>query len=435
MKKIRVLVITHDPWSEDNNVGNSYSNIFKGMGDDIEFAHIYLRKDNPKNNLVKKYFHIPEQELIKSVFTRKDVGKERKYDDYIDLENNYFSNTYNKMRSLRWEIFLLGRDLGTLLGKWKTSKLDIFLEKFEPDIIFGEFSQMTIINELMVYSKKKTNASLVLYPWDDCYNYHKNSKDPFHFIRLFIERRYMRKTARMCDLMYTISEEMKEEYSKLFNKECHLLTKGIEINDLPVIKKNIDNPISLFYAGNIGDKRWQMLSYIATAIKKVNNELNTEAFIMNINTASPITNEIDASLNIKGVSKISGRISPEKVSDLLSSTDIAIHVESIDKEKLENCRLSFSTKLVDYFYHGNCILAVGGENSSMKYLKKNDAAIVVDDTSLLEDKLSYLYKNQDEILKFRYKSRQCGLENHNLEKIQKMILADFKRLIHLNTER
>lgn len=155
MKKIRVLVITHDPWSEDNNVGNSYSNIFNGMGDDIEFAHIYLRKDNPKNNLVKKYFHIPEQELIKSVFTRKDVGKERKYDDYVDLENNHFSNTYNKMRSLRWEIFLLSRDLGTLLGKWRTSNLENFLEKFDPDIIFGEFSQMTIINELMVYSKKK----------------------------------------------------------------------------------------------------------------------------------------------------------------------------------------------------------------------------------------------------------------------------------------
>lgn len=245
----------------------------------------------------------------------------------------------------------------------------------------------------------------------------------------------MRKTARMCDLMYTISEEMKEEYSKLFNKECHLLTKGIELNDLPVIKKNIDNPISLFYAGNIGDKRWEMLSCIATAIKNVNNTLKTNAFFMNINTASPITREIDACLNINGVSKIDGGISPKEVSELLSLADIAIHVESTDKEKMENCRLSFSTKIVDYFYHGNCILAVGGENSSMKYLKKNDAAIVVDDITLLEDKLFYLYKNQNEILKFRYKSRECGLENHNLKKIQKMILDDFNQLVHLNIER
>ena len=51
-RKIRVLVATYLPWSNDISVGNTLSNIFKGMEDRMEFANIYFREDVPDNDIV-----------------------------------------------------------------------------------------------------------------------------------------------------------------------------------------------------------------------------------------------------------------------------------------------------------------------------------------------------------------------------------------------
>ena len=54
MKKIKILLITSMPWREDNNIGNSYSNLFGDIDKAFEvegaiFNSIYFK--NQKNNL------------------------------------------------------------------------------------------------------------------------------------------------------------------------------------------------------------------------------------------------------------------------------------------------------------------------------------------------------------------------------------------------
>lgn len=53
--QIKVLVVTYLPWSNDISVGNTLSNIFKGMEDRIEFANIYFREDVPDNDIVERF--------------------------------------------------------------------------------------------------------------------------------------------------------------------------------------------------------------------------------------------------------------------------------------------------------------------------------------------------------------------------------------------
>lgn len=61
-RKIRILLMTYLPWREDNNIGNSYSNIFRNTDKDkYEFAHIYVRDGMPQNKLVHEYYHISEK--------------------------------------------------------------------------------------------------------------------------------------------------------------------------------------------------------------------------------------------------------------------------------------------------------------------------------------------------------------------------------------
>lgn len=428
-RKIKVLVITHSSWRNDTSVGNSYSNIFVGMDDRIEFAQIYIRDGIPENNLVHKYFKISEKKLLKSVFTRKPVGKKYILDNPMNTHFVNFSKKYNIMRSLRWNIFLLGRDIASSLGKWKTKELDLFLEEFKPDIIFGTLTFIPVINQLMIYSKKKTGAKLVTYPWDDWYHINSNSWSLFYYIRIYLERYYIRKCVKSCKFLYTITEQMKNEYTRIFNKKCKILRKGYDFKNKHIIKKlNLDE-ISLVYVGNIGDKRWEVLAYIAKVIKEfnVNNEIK---FCQYIYTLSPVNNKVKTSLNIPGASKMMGSIPSNKVSGVMDKADILIHVEPVDKIRLETCRLSFSTKLVDYFFNGKCILAVGGQNASMNYLKANDAALIVDDLEMLYEVIKNIATNPTIIYDYGNKAWECGKKNHDINVIQKMIYQDFLNLIN-----
>ena len=71
---------------------------------------------------------------------------------------------------MRWELFLLLQDLIGILGNWKSSQLDSFVENFAPDIVFGPLGRMPVSNNLMTYISKKFNVPLITYPWDDHYS-------------------------------------------------------------------------------------------------------------------------------------------------------------------------------------------------------------------------------------------------------------------------
>ncbi len=427
-RKIKVLVITHAPWRNDTSIGNSYSNIFANMNDKIEFAQIYVRDGLPENNLVYRYFKLSEKQLLKSIFTRKSVGEEFILDNPMDTPSVHFSNKYNMVRQLRWDIFLLGRDVASSLGKWKTKELDSFLDDFKPDIIFGTLSFVPLINQLMIYAKKRTNVELITYPWDDWYHINKNSWSFFYYIRVYLERYYIKKCVENCKFLYTITEQMCEEYTFIFNKKCKVLRKGYNFNERRFFKRIDLQKIRLVYAGNIGDKRWEILAHIAQTIVKINSNSKIK-MCQYIYTLTPINSKIKKALEIPGVSYMMGSISSKAVSEVMDEADILIHVEPIDKLKLENCRLSFSTKIVDYLFKGKCILAVGGQNASMNYLKDNDAALIVDDLSRLGEIMDMIIKNPALIYEYGEKAWNCGKRNHNIDTIQTMLYHDFLNIM------
>ena len=428
MEKIKVLVITHAPWRNDTHIGNSYSNLFVGMTDRIEFAQIYIRDGLPENNLVHKYFHISEKSLLKSIFTRTNVGSYFYLEEPIKTPKVVFSNKYNVLRKLRWDIFLLVRDIASSLGKWKTRDLARFISDFEPDIIFGTFIFTPIINQLMIYAKNHSNAKLVLYSWDDWYRLNKFSRSPFYYFRHVIENFFQKKCAEASTLMYTITEQMKTEYENIFSKNCKLLMKGYDFRNNPYKEYTVSSDsIKFVYTGNIGDKRWIVLSVISKVLAKINRN-SSKKLTLDIYTMSPVDNIIKKSLNVDGTSCIKGAIPVSEVYRVQTEADILVHVEPTDKNKLELCRSSFSTKIVDYFFKGKCILAVGGENASMKYLKMNDAAIVVNELDDLEFTIRKIVEDPQIISAYAKKAWECGARNHNIADIQDMLYNDFLNL-------
>lgn len=425
MKKIRVLIITHAPWRNDTSGGNSYSNIFNGLNDSIEFAQIYIRDGMPENDIVHKYFQISEKELIKSVVNRKEVGKYFVMDDPMDTQPVEFSNTYNCMRRLRWNIFLLCRDIISSMGGWKSKALNKFLDEFQPDIIFGTLGFIPVINQLMVYAKNRTGAVLIPYPWDDWYSINKNYISPIYYIRIFLERYYIKKTVTNSAFLYVITEDMRDKYNKIFKKDCKVLRKGYDFDIEKKYELLVDNQIKMIYTGNIGDERWKVLSMIAESIAKLNGKYDRKLHLY-IYTLSPISNEMEAKLNIEGASTLMGAVPSKKIPEITDKAHVLVHVEPVNKVKLENSMLSFSTKIVDYMYQKRCILAVGGQNASMKYLKDNNAAIVVNELDAIDNVLEKIILKPELLSDYANNAWECGKKNHSISEIQKMIISDFK---------
>ncbi len=418
--KLKVLVITYLPWRNDMNVGNTITNLFKGMENKIEFCNIFIKDGIPDNGLCSKYFCISEKKLAKSIINRHAVGN-----IYINESKQEYNNTklYNKARQLRWDLFLLIQDFIGLLGCWKSKNLDDFIKKNNPDLIFAPIGRVPLTNKLVCHICEKYNIPFFGYMWDDHYSLKKFSLSPFFWIRTFIERKYIKHSINNAKIVYSISKEMMSEYSTIFKKEFKLLYKGYDFRNNIIHKDDINNPVRIIYMGNIGNNRWKGLYKIAKAIEKINAD--RIKVILQIYTMSPKSKKIEKMLNIKHMVEIVPPVKSSEIENVMKSADILLHIEPNKLKDRLFYRLSFSTKLVDYFYASRCILAFGPDNSSLKYLKRNNAGIVENNYKKAYKTIFDLIENKDKIVEYSKNAWNCGVNNHQIDEIQNSIYNDF----------
>ena len=96
--------------------------------------------------------------------------------------------------------------------------------------------------------------------------------------------------------------------------------------------------------------------------------------------------------------------------------------EALCGKNAKSVRLSFSTKLTDYFGSGKCILAIGVPDiAPMEYLKEKDAASCAYDYDSIKDAVKSLLDRPEMICEYAEKAYKTGLENHNKACIQKTL--------------
>ena len=425
---MKILVVTCSPWRDDYNIGNSYSNLFCNM-QGVEFASVYLSSGTPQNNIVKRYFQMDEKGLIANFINRQiPSGRELNLDIQANSLSSKEINTFNKLRILRLRLFFWTREFIWKIARWKSPELEEFIHDFQPDIIFAPLQDKMYLNDILVFIKKLTNKPMVTYAWDDVYSLKQISLSPLYWIDRFMQRSKIRKTASLCEYLYVISDFQKQEYEKLLDKECKLLYKGYNFNiSEPMIKESI-RPIKLLYTGNIASGRWKSLAKIGKELRKINKgEIVAQLYIYSL---SQTTQKIKKSLNIPGSVFFMGGVSSTDVNALQNEADILVHVEPLNIQQMLVSRLSFSTKLVDYFYKSKCIFAVGKKQSaSIDYLIKNDAAIVATDEATITERLENIVKNPSIISEYARKSWECGKRNHQIDIIQSGFYDDLNSLV------
>ena len=112
-----------------------------------------------------------------------------------------------------------------------------------------------------------------------------------------------------------------------------------------------------------------------------------------------------------------------------------LHIEPFSMKGKLLCRLSFSTKLVDYFHNRKCVFAVGDKVcSSMKYLKRYDAAMVSESIEEMRENVKRIVDNRELISEYAHKAWECGSKNHKISELQQKIYDKMVNVCREGTE-
>ena len=433
--KIKILVISQVPWREENSVGNSFSNIFGGI-ENIKIANIYCGVGLPNTNLVKKFHQTNERMLLKNILSKKNKAGFTFQNNVAEVNNQVSEDAtkdvskFKFFQKNRFLIFLWLREIIWRFGRWKSPEMKKFIDDFNPDIIFLPIFYPVFMNRIGLFVQKYSNKKMVGYISDDHYTLKQYSLNPFFWIDRLINRSFVKKAIDKCEILYVISDIQKQDYDKCFQKNCKILYKGANFDDINNFDKKtqISKPIQFLFSGNIIAGRYKTLGEIGIALDKINS--NGVKAILTIYTNSILTNHMKKVLSCKSI-QLKEPVSYSEILKIQANSDVLVHVESFNKKERLLVRQSFSTKIVDYLKASKCIFAVGTkETASINYLIKNNAAVVATNSIEIEIKLLEIINNTNKIEEFSKLAYNCGKRNHQINVIQENLYNDFIKIAH-----
>lgn len=424
---MKILVVTDVLWRDDNGVGNSYSNIFRAFPD-ATIANVCCQQGVSKNNVVETCFQISENALIRNLKNKQSpTGRvEEKQEEKAVAEAS--GGLIEMAKKSRLQIFFWLRNFIWKIGKWKSQELRDFIDDFQPDFIFAQLQDKIYLNNLVRYIKKYTDKPLCLYAWDDVYSLKQFSLSPLFWIDRFAQRRSIRKVVKQGEILYTISQEQKTEYAKSLKVRTELLYKGYRFDGEYLPKERKENsPVKILYTGNLYSGRYGTLKRVCKALNHINQTENkAELYIY---SSTNLSSKQKARLNAQRGTHFVGKTTESEVQKLQKEADVLLHIEPFSLKGSLLCRLSFSTKLVDYFHNQKCIFAVGHKRcASMGYLKRFEAAKTVEKKKGVEEALESLIESLEERNAWAQKAWECGCNNHQIEDIQNRLIQDFDGL-------
>ena len=208
-----------------------------------------------------------------------------------------------------------------------------------------------------------------------------------------------------------LSPKMKEEVDAEFGIDSVLITKPIFAQ--PVFTNYPPSfPLKLLYTGNLYVNRDETLAEVVDAIKVINGK--DQKVKLDVYTSTSIKPTLQSRICVKDCCEIHGPIQQSEVLKLQKEADVLLFLESLEDDGGGDARLSFSTKITDYFCSGKCIWAVGSQQlSAIDYLKRNEAAICGLTQASILPTLEKLVSESDVIRQYAYRGWKCGRENHN----------------------
>ncbi|MBE6673869.1 MAG: glycosyltransferase family 4 protein [Ruminococcaceae bacterium] len=419
----KVLVCSIPCWN--SKIGSdTFSTLMEGYEVD-NIANLYVREGVPNSPVCHNYFQISENAVIKSVLKRGlKTGKQILTDNTAEADNGSgdtaIAQRYKNAGSKRNWLLLYAREFLWKLGKWKTKELDSFLDEFKPDVVFFAMEGYIHFNRIAGYILKRTGATGIGYFWDDNFTY-KQSKSLGHNIYRFFQRKSLKKLAKKCSHFFAITPKTKKEADEFFKIDCELLTKPINYEGVEFQPYAPNEPLKMLYTGKLIIGRYDTVKLIGKAL----DEINKDGVKIELDIYT--TTRVEENDGLSQYVHILGAIPQTEVAGVQAKADVLLFAEAIEGENAKTARLSFSTKLTDYFRSGKCIFAVGnGDVAPIEYLKEEDAALTASSYEEILEALNIMVRNNGVVAEYAKKAFDCGKKNHDKAQIQARLFSKFE---------
>lgn len=425
---MRILVLSLEVWRDDNNGGNVLSNIFTDF--DAEFAQIFCSAGQPNNDICKRYYQMTDVMAIKNILQKKKMGVVLENIESVPNEDKVEKQLDKIKRRGSFEIFRILRECVWGLAKYKNQDLEKFVRDFDPDVIFAPCYSTHYMLNLTRYVAQITGKPIISYVSDDVYSLRQWRFSPLYWINRFLVRRNMRRTWPYYSLVYTMTDLQKNEMEQIFRRPMKILRKSGEFEVLDK-EKTTNTPIRFIYAGGVYLNRWKTLCKLVLVMRKINEkELRVK---LDIYTNNQVKKRAEAILNDGRNAEIHAAVSQQELRMKYKTSDVALHVEGFDIKNRLNVRQSFSTKIVDCLESGCAVLAIcDAKQGGHEYLRREDAAICIDNLSDIESVLKNMVNNPNLIREYREKAFLCGQRNHMRDDMSRKLCEDFQTIIETN---
>ena len=407
----KILITSIPSWNQITG-SDTFSSLFASF-ENCDISNIYISGDVPDSPVCSRYFHIDEQSVVKGVLIRNvKSGKEVSRTSIVPSQPTEV-NKILKLKRLR--VILWARELAWKLGRWKTDELNAFLDEIRPEVLVFPIENYPYFNRLNQYIIDRCKPQKVIgYFWDDNFSYKQEPYNIFFKIERFFRRIRIRQLVRSCTDILAISPKMKEECDNEFGINSILLTKPIYSQD-SFNEFEISTPIRFLYTGKLVIGREQTIAKVAAAIRQIN--VNGQKIILDIYTQTNLSENIRKQIDIPGCCVLHDPVPQSEVLRLQKEADVLLFVEALSNRNL-TARLSFSTKLTDYFAAGKCIWAIGNADlGPIDYIKTEQAGFVSTNDSEIRAVLNQIVNHPDLVISMAKQGYQCGKRNHDYKTI------------------
>lgn len=433
---MKILLITDEEWNDAIYGNNVLTNWFEGL--DAELAQIYCSPGLPYNHICDRYFQITDAQMVRSLYTGKRAGgivqkPSLESDVKQSKVNAQRAGSYKWLKQLSLYVhtpMMMVRDAIWRLGRYDKKALKQFVDDFKPDVVFCPRMFTPKLRRLEKIVSTMTNAPFVAFTADNEASLNCYSWSPLFWFRRLAIHYSFKKHVSLYRHYFMFSEDQAKEYHLQYGLptsclyKCGAFTEKFE-------SKTVKRPIRMIYAGRLYCNRWKTLAAIGEALEELNQD--EVKMMLDVYTADVLTRKQKKVLGQFKHLHVHSPITPAQLTEEYKKADIALHVESFDKEFRLATRYSFSTKIIDLMASSCAIMAIcWDKHAGYQYLKQHDAAFCI---SSYDDILPMVDKICGEptlISEYAEKAWKCGQENHTSEIIRRHIKDTFEKVIAEN---
>lgn len=407
----RLLVISNNGFSKQNNNGRTLGSLLKGWPKN-KIAQFCISSDGPDFDICNNYFCVTDSDVLRSTLLLRPA-KRRDLSDARKIDSNS-SNGHVKHRKTTMKMF--ARNLAWNMGFWRGREFNSWLDEFNPQIVLLQSGESYFMHNLALKISRRFNAQLAIFNTEGYYFFKKDyfAKDGFLGRLLFngyqaLYKYYYKCFMKSCVKQIYGNELLRQDYDREFgNTDSCVIYTGSNIAFVPV---TIRPAMPVFcYLGNMGFNRPDALIEFAEVLQSIDSRYKLDVYGFAKDRA------MEDKLNGCNAIRFHGAVPYDKVLNVIEKSDFLVHVESQCELFRESLRYGFSTKIADSIASGKIfILFSSTEIAGAQYIMSNGAGIFASTKDDLKNKIIEVLNSVEVKSNIENCAKKTAILNHNSE--------------------